>query len=310
MSSSPIRTVMVVGASGNIGRPIVEDLLAAGFTVSALTRQTSNSTFPPGMRAVPCDYTPEGLTRAFQGQDAVVSTIATFATQEQKIAIDAMIAAGVKRFIPSEYGVDTSVPDVLDLLPPAKGKCDTVAYLKSKQDKLSWTGVIVGGFFDWGLLVGAFGYNLRSKTVTVYDGGDQPWEATNIAQIARAVTACLSPEHYEKTSNQYVFVNSFTVTQNQVIAEIEKAMGTKIEREHVRSSEVAEVARRELATGEMEYSTGSGYAKGSISLIACQVYNMDGLNNYSETQGLWNDRLGLPRESLEETVQRVVAQLG
>ena len=300
---------MVLGASGNVGKPIVEFLLAAGFVVSALTRETSQSTFPSEVKVVRSSFTPESLTQAFKGQDAVVSTIATYSTTEQNLAIDAMIAAGVKRFIPSEYGVDTSDPRTLDILPPAKGKVDTIQYLKTKEDSISWTGVIVGGFFDWAMMVGALGWNLRNKSVTVFDSGDQAWEATNIEQIARAVAACLSPEHYEQTSNRYVYVNSFTVTQNQVITELEKAMGTKLKLEHVKSSEVAEAARKELAGGELEYSTGSAYVKGSIGLIGTQVYNLDDLNNYSRTRGLWNDRLGLPKESLEETVRRVVAQL-
>lgn len=310
MSSSPIRTVMVIGASGNTGRPITSKLLAAGFSVSALTRTSSQSTFPTGVTVVKSDYTFDGLRQAFQGQDAVVSTIATYSTQEQIAAIDAMVAAGVKRFIPSEYGIDTSSPAIVDFLPPTRGKVETIAYLKTQQSSISWTGVIVGGYFDWGMSVGALGWNLPGKTATVYDGGDRPFEATNLEQIARAVVACLLPEHYEETRNQYVFINSFTTTQNEVIAEVEKALGAKLKVEHVNSAELAEVARRELAEGEVEYSTGSAYVKGSIALIACEVYGLDGFNNFSKTRGLWNERLGLPRESLEETVRRVVAQLG
>jgi hypothetical protein len=309
MSTSEIRNVMVVGASGNTGRPITEKLLQSGFSVSALTRTTSTSTFPAEVNVVKSDYTTDDLARAFRGQDAVVSTIATFSTQEQISIIDAMIAAGVKRFVPSEFGVDTSDPRVVELLPPTKGKVDTIAYLKTKQDKLSWTGLIVGGYFDWAMLVGGLGWNLRNQTVTVYDSGDQLWEATNINRIAQSVAACLQTEHYEETKNRYVFINSFTVSQNQVIAELEKAMGAKLTIERVQSSEMAASARQELATGEVEYSTGSAYVKGSIGLIACQIYNMDGFNNFSQTRGLWNDRLGLPKESLEETVREVVAQL-
>lgn len=300
---------MVLGASGNIGRPIVQHLLTAGFVVSALTRESSKSTFPSEVKVVRSSFTSESLTQAFRGQDAVVSTIATISTADQITAIDAMIAAGVKRFIPSEYGVDTSDPRTTELLPPAKGKVDTIKYLKTKEDKLSWTGVIVGGFFDWALSLGIMGFALRDKTVTVFDGGDHPYEATNIEQIARAVGATLSAEHYEKTSNTYIFVNSFTLTQNQVIAELEKQMNTKLKLEHASRAEVAAEARKELATGEVEYSTGSGYVKGSLGLITAEIYNVDDINNYSRTRGLWNDRLGLPKESLEETIRGVLAQI-
>jgi len=64
--------------------------------------------------------------------------------------IDAAVKAGVKRFIPSEYGIDTSLQHVPELVPPAKGKQEVVAYLKTKeQEGLSWTAICVGAFFDW-----------------------------------------------------------------------------------------------------------------------------------------------------------------
>jgi 5,10-methylene-tetrahydrofolate dehydrogenase/methenyl tetrahydrofolate cyclohydrolase len=81
ISSTPIKTVMVIGASGSVGPPIVEALLASGFSVSALTRASSNSTFAAGTKVVKADYSPDSLLEAFKGQDAVISTIATFSTQ-------------------------------------------------------------------------------------------------------------------------------------------------------------------------------------------------------------------------------------
>ncbi|ETN37491.1 uncharacterized protein HMPREF1541_07113 [Cyphellophora europaea CBS 101466] len=306
MSSPPIKTVMVVGASGNTGVHIVDSLLAAGFTVSALTRETSKTTFADNVQVVKSDYTIPSLTRAFQGQDAVVSTIATFSVTEQIKIIDAMIAAGVKRFIPSEYGIDTSDPRIMELLPPAGEKARIIGYLKTKEGKISWTGVINGGYFDWVLIGGGMGWNLRTRSVKVHDSGDQLWEGTNIGQIANAVTACLSTEHYDETSNTYIYINSFTVSQNQVIAELEKALGSKLEIQRVNGAQVAEAAREEMAKGEFENVAGSPYIKGTVDLITCEVFNLDGLNNFSATRGLWNDRLGLPKESLEDTIRRVV----
>jgi hypothetical protein len=51
------------------------------------------------------------LTSPFRGQDAVVSTVGTFGISAQCSAIDAAIAAGVQRFVPSEFGGDTSLGD-------------------------------------------------------------------------------------------------------------------------------------------------------------------------------------------------------
>lgn len=288
----------------------MDNLVVAGFTVSALTRDASKSTFPAEVRIIVSDYTSESLTEAFRDQDAIVSTVGTYSTTEQLRIIDCAVNAGVKRFLPSEFGIDTSDPRIVDVLPPAKMKYDTVQYLKTKQEKLSWTAVIVGGFFDWALMVGALGCDIRNRKVTVFDGGDKSCEFTNIETIAKTVAAVLSADHYDETSNRYVYVNSFTVTQNQIVTELEKATGASFARTHVKAAEVAEEARRQLATGEFESIGGSPYVKGSVSLITAQVHNLDGLNHYSQTRGLWNQRLGLAEEDFEATIREVVRLIG
>lgn len=94
----------------------------------------------------------DSLKAAFEGQDAVVSAAATPAVGNQYPIIDASIAAGVKRFIPSEFGINTrTVPDG-GLKTILAGKIKVVDYLveKSKENPtFSWTGVSNGLFFDW-----------------------------------------------------------------------------------------------------------------------------------------------------------------
>lgn len=90
------------------------------------------------------------MLQAFKGQDAVVSTIATASTVQQKAIIDAAIKAGVKRFIPSEFGSDTRNEKAVAILPQIfKGKLETVEYLKCKEKEgLTWTAFVTGPFFE------------------------------------------------------------------------------------------------------------------------------------------------------------------
>ena len=55
--------------------------------------------------------------------------------------------------------------------------------------------------------------------------GDQPYEATKVRQIARAVVATLL--HPAETETRYIYVKSFTLTQYKVLAALEKASGTE-----------------------------------------------------------------------------------
>jgi hypothetical protein len=99
---------------------------------------------------VKSDYTFSSLVNVFTGQDAVISTLSTANIAEQKIVIDAVAAAKVKRFMPSEFGSDTSVDGLEKMAPFLKGKQDVMDYVKSKEtDGLSWTAIFTGPWIDW-----------------------------------------------------------------------------------------------------------------------------------------------------------------
>jgi uncharacterized protein YbjT (DUF2867 family) len=131
--ASSIKNVIVICASGSIGPHTVSVLLAKGFSASVLTHTTSSATFLPEVTVHQTDYSTPSLISVFKSQDAVISAIATFSTHQQASIIDAAIAAGGKRFIPSEYGVDTSLPQISELLSATVAKRDTIKYLKSKE---------------------------------------------------------------------------------------------------------------------------------------------------------------------------------
>lgn len=126
-------------------------LLDAKFTVTVITRKISSGNFPSGVRVQKTDFTsPESLAEAFKNQDAVVD--AGPGQTEQHSLIDAAVKAGVKRWIPSEFGVNTRLlgdSEIGQILSP---KIKTVDYLKTVaavNPSFTWTGLSTGWFFDW-----------------------------------------------------------------------------------------------------------------------------------------------------------------
>lgn len=102
------------------------------------------------VRLVQSDYTYESLVNAFQGQDAIVTTVQVVHFEDQKKIIDAAIATKVKRFLPNEFGVDNSAQDLGEGASFFKVKAEVVAYLKQKQtNDLSWTALCTGLWIDW-----------------------------------------------------------------------------------------------------------------------------------------------------------------
>lgn len=104
---------------------------------------------PAGTTVYRTDYSESSLLLAFKGQDAVVNTITMPDFEEQKRMIDIAVSAGVKRFIPAEFGIDTSKEETVEIMTFLKMKPRIIQYLGSIQDKIAWTGIITGPFFDW-----------------------------------------------------------------------------------------------------------------------------------------------------------------
>lgn len=268
-------------------------LKESSFNTTVLSRQGSSSTFPSGVKVIRADYdSQDSLKEAFQGQDAVVSLVGGMALGDQNKLIDAAIAAGVKRFIPSEYGSNTPDKRTRDVVPVFEAKFGTVNYLKSKESEISWTSLVTGPFFDWGLRVGFLGFDGPSNTVTIFDDGEATFSATNLHQIGVATVKAL--EHADLTKNQYVYISGVQTTQNQILAAAEKASGTKWTVKKVSAKDHIEEGRAKLQKGDFS---------GIANLIQGVTFAKEQQLGDLSSLGLWNDKLGVPKEGLEETVK-------
>ena len=119
------KRIAVIGGSGLLGQPVVMQLAKAGFDLTLISRDSAKLktifSKESGIKYVqeePSDSTT--LIDAFKGDsiliflivgiDALVSVIGSLALPDQLAYIDAAVEAGVKRFIPSEFGCDTQAP--------------------------------------------------------------------------------------------------------------------------------------------------------------------------------------------------------
>ncbi|KAJ6286433.1 nad-binding protein [Bipolaris maydis] len=287
-----IKNVIIIGAGGNLGPSVLNAFLKeSSFNTTVLSRQNSNSTFPPDVKVIHADYDSlESLQTAFKGQDAVVSLVGGMALGDQHKLIDAAIAAGVKRFLPSEFGSNTASKRAREIVPVFEAKFATVNYLKSREAEISWTGIIPGAFFDWGLKVGFLGFQSHSKTVNFFDEGEATFSTTNLHQIGVATVKAL--EHADLTKNQYVYISGFQTSQKEILAVAEKVTGTKWTLEKISTKDHIAQAREKLQKGEFS---------AIADLLQGLAFSKDEQLGDFSSLGLWNDKLGVPKESLEET---------
>ncbi|KAF4966104.1 hypothetical protein FSARC_6155 [Fusarium sarcochroum] len=215
---SAYKNIAVAGAAGDLGGTVFKHLVDSNkFNLTVLTRAGSKSTFPEGIKVVEVDYDNlESLTAALQGQEAVVSTIGSLAIPSQSLLIDAAVAAGVQRFLPSEFGSNLIIPSVRNL-PVFRTKViieDKLIAL-SNEGKISYTFVYNSAFLDWGLTHALFLDFAKSET-TLWDGGDVEFSTTTLDSVGDGVVGVLT--HPEETKDRIVYIQDTVLTLNKLLA--------------------------------------------------------------------------------------------
>ncbi|KAJ5680895.1 hypothetical protein N7536_012034 [Penicillium majusculum] len=296
---SYLKNVAIIGASGSIGKIILDGLVASSqFEITVISRKESEATFPPGVTVLKTDYSDKDLEAAFKGKDVVISAVGATGFGEQKKFVDVAIRAGVKRFIPSEFSVNSQNDAVLQLLPLFGQKKELIEYLKSKEtDGFTWTGIATSGLFDWGLANGFLEFDIASHTATIWDEGNKSFTLTNQKALGDAVASALV--HPDETRNQFLFIASVETTQKDILAALEEESGVKWTVNETTTDIQVTVAVKKLAAGDFS---------GAFSLVRATVYgNTPSLHsNYAKEEKLGNNVLGLQFETVSDVVKRVL----
>jgi hypothetical protein len=247
---SSIRTVALAGASGHLGPAIMDELVKSGFHLTVLTREDSRASFPSSVKVAKVNYDSiESLVAALKGQDAVVSVLGFNALLAQNKLIDAAVAVGVKRFLPSEYGADTLNPKVRvlsGLFGQKAGIAEKLIKIAA-EGSLTYTFVYTGPFLDMVMGRGIPG-DFKEHNATLYDGGDVKFSTTTIPTTARAISSVL--QHPEETKNKSIYVSGAVVTQNQLIGMAEKIQGERWTTTKASTADLEKEANEEMKKPE------------------------------------------------------------
>ncbi|KAH8160475.1 hypothetical protein CIB48_g7773 [Xylaria polymorpha] len=292
-----ITNVVLAGATGNLGPAILEQLIKAGFKVTVFTRQGSTHELPASVTVKSVDYdSVEALTAALQGQDAVISTLGVAGLSKQLNLVEAAVKANVKRFLPSEFGSDTTnaknaaLPVFADKVAIHKALAKEAA-----NGKISYTSVITGPFFDWCLKAGLI-LNIGEKSIALYDGGERYFSATTLESVGKAVVGVL--KNPEETKNRAVYVQDVALTQKQIRTIAEKVTGTAWQAKEVSvANEVLPAAFAELKKENPDPH------KFAIPMIIGSIF---GEGHGSHFQKLDNELLGL-KQFTDAEVEAVLA---
>ncbi|WP_233254077.1 NmrA family NAD(P)-binding protein [Hymenobacter sedentarius] len=220
--------IVLAGATGDLGHRIGLALLARGAVVRALVRPGSAhkpevaTLREQGAELVEVDFNSVmALTQACAGAACVVSALSGLReviVDLQKRLLDAAVAAGVPRFIPSDYCIDyTKLPmgsnRNLDLRREFNQRLD--------QAPIQATSVLNGMFTD--LLTGQAPVVLfKIKRVMYYGDADQPLDFTTTANTAEfTAAAALDPTtpRYLRVAGEVATVRGLQKAASQATGE-------------------------------------------------------------------------------------------
>ncbi|KAF4981494.1 hypothetical protein FDECE_17689 [Fusarium decemcellulare] len=215
-----IKNVAIIG-KGNVGSAVLGELHKSGFGVTILSRSSQEA--PPGATAIQVDYSSiDSISSALKGHDAVVSTVGPAGIVGQKTVIDAAIRAGVKRFMPSDYGSVSADPKARDV-PTFQPFVSIQDYLKEKAAarEIEYTILSTGPFLDF-----VFGSPLfvdfHNRCVEFYGDGELELSSTSIAGIGKAVAGTLL--NASQTKNRVLHIQETVVSQVKVLQLAKKAV--------------------------------------------------------------------------------------
>lgn len=203
--------ILVAGATGNLGGRIVRALIKRGAEVRAVVRQTSDPGKIKQLETLGvkvyklANWNVEELATACNGVSCVVSALAGLRDviiDAQKVLVEAAIAAGVPRFIPSDYSLDFT-----KFSNGENRNLDIRREFHQYLDKtsISSTTIFNGAFTD--LLTGQMPVIFFKQKLVLYWGdGDNRWDFTTMddtaAYTANVALDTLTPRYLHIAGDQ------------------------------------------------------------------------------------------------------------
>lgn len=254
--------ILITGATGLVGRPLVDMLRAAGADVRAVTRDPGTAGLPGGVETVAGDPSrPDTVRDALRGVTAVFLNPRTVGT-----AAGAFLAAardaGVRRVVAmSALNVDWD----LDRQPSRlRGEYNKETEAAAVASGLEWT-ALRSGFYAANT-VGMWAGQIRAGDVVRGPYAEASWAPLHERDIAAVGAHALLTD--DLLGERPVLTGPRSLTQAEMVAAIGAALGRPLRFQEV----PPEVARQGLAQAGLPASLADGFVR-----MQAESYGQPGL---------------------------------
>jgi len=263
--------ILVTGATGNTGRPLVEALVRAGAPVRAMVRdQASQSKLPDGVQVAVADFEePASLAAALDGvrQAYLVTPSSEQAEAQQKRFADLAAAAGVRHLV------------VLSQLAAAEDspvrflRYHAVVERHVRDLGIGYTFLRPNLFFQ-GLL--ALAKPIAAEGRFFAPIGDTPVSAVDVRDIADVAAATLTQAGHEGAT--YTLTGPAAVTHAEMATALGAALGREITFTDVPPEAFAESLHGVLPPWQVEglLEDYAHYRRGEAAMVSTAVAEVTG----------------------------------
>lgn len=287
---------------------IVSALIQTNLDLHHIKYQVTVLTYPSQTLSLPAhvsadtikhrmsDFSSESLQAALKSQDLVISTTSGSDSELQIRIVDAAVAAGVKRFIPHEFGQDTLNKNIQARISKYGGRAEVLSHLRQIRESdpsFEWVAVATGYTLDRGLISGDLGLDMEWHSATIHGIGTESFAVSGLERVGLVILKVI--QHWDQIKNSYIYAAGAITSANEILRSAERITGCEWT---VGNYDVEDCVR------EGEARIKRGFPDAGMTLLERSVLYDEGLNACSPfQQQSSNDVLQLPSESIDKIVE-------
>lgn len=240
------------------------------------------------------DFSESELAKHLNGVDTIICALTGSDIHLSGPLVDAASAAGIKLFIPSEYGLDTSNSKIRDLLPPYRTRFEIQEKLRASG--MNWKAIYSGiGLEDAMKTDGVMGVDALWASVVVFPGSEKlNVSVSSNVDVARNIVEVVRGE--DKKAGNDIYTCGFKCTLEEVIVVVEKYLEKDVDRYEGNLKGAEQEAAERMKRG---YFDGGVALMGRVAVWDQSV----------DAWGAWKDLKGKDTDKWEAELRKVVRQI-